>query len=141
MSSTPSTTPRGTSSGSGWAAGGTMFAGVLMVVSGVFAIIEGIVALANDEVYQHIGNYTFKFDLTTWGWIHLVVGVLVLVAGAAILKGSEAGRIAGIALTCLYVIFHFMWLPYQPLWSLIAIAIGVFVVWALCTDVQRTREP
>lgn len=87
MSSTPSTTPRSTSSG--WAAGGTMFAGVLMIVGGVFAIIEGIVAIANDEVYQHIGNYTFKFDLTTWGWIHLIVGILVLVAGAAILKGSR----------------------------------------------------
>ncbi|MFE5536196.1 hypothetical protein [Streptomyces sp. NPDC056492] len=140
MSSTPSGmtgsgTPTGT--GSAWAAGGTVFAGVLMIVSGIFGIIEGIVALANDEVYTHLGNYTFKFDLTAWGWIHLIIGILVLGAGAAILKGSEAGRIAGIALTCLYVIVHFMWLPYQPLWSIVAILVGVFVIWALCTDRSR----
>ncbi|MEV0411410.1 hypothetical protein AB0I68_11555 [Streptomyces sp. NPDC050448] len=135
MSSTPSSTS------SAWASGGTTFAGVVMIVTGVFGIIEGIVAIANDQVYQHIGNYTFKFDLTTWGWIHLIVGILVVGAGAAILKGLEAGRIAGIALTSLYVILHFMWLPYQPLWSIIAIGIGVFVIWALCTDVPRTRTP
>ncbi len=118
-----------------------MFAGVLMVVSGVFGILEGIVAVANDEVYQRFGDYTFRFDLTAWGWIHIIVGVLVLGAGAAILKGSEAGRIAGIVLTCLYVILHFMWLPYQPLWSIIAIGIGVFVIWALCTDVPHKTKP
>ncbi|MEV0990362.1 hypothetical protein [Streptomyces sp. NPDC049949] len=138
MSSTPSSTPSSTSSG--WAAGGTMFAGVVMVVTGVFAIIEGIVAIANDEVYQRIGAYTFKFDLTTWGWIHLIVGILVVAAGAAILKGWEAGRYAGIVLTSLYVILHFMWLPYQPLWSIIAIGLGVFVIWALCTDVPRAAK-
>ncbi|MCX4631746.1 hypothetical protein AB0C90_09910 [Streptomyces sp. NPDC048550] len=112
-----------------------------MIVTGIFGIIEGIVAIANDEVYQRVGNYTFKFDLTAWGWIHLIVGILVVCAGAAILKGWEAGRYAGIALTSLYVILHFMWLPYQPLWSIIAIAIGVFVIWALCTDVPRTAKP
>ncbi|MFF3859778.1 hypothetical protein [Streptomyces sp. NPDC002209] len=139
MSSTPSTTPSATSRA--WASGGTTFAGVVMIITGIFGIIEGIVAIANDEVYQRIGNYTFKFDLTAWGWIHLIVGILVVGAGAAILKGWEAGRIAGIALTSLYVILHFMWLPYQPLWSIIAIAIGVFVIWALCTDVPRTAKP
>lgn len=131
MSSTPSSTS------SAWAAGGTTFAGVLMIVTGVFGIIEGIVAIAKDEVYTHIGNYVFKFDLTTWGWIHLIVGILVVGAGAAILKDLEAGRIAGIVLTCLYVIAHFMWLPYQPFWSIIAIGIGVFIIWALCTYTPR----
>ncbi|MFI6143909.1 hypothetical protein [Streptomyces sp. NPDC051109] len=130
-----------TRTNSAWAAGGTTFAGVLMIVSGIFGIIEGIVALAKDEVSQRVGDYTFKFDLTTWGWIHLIVGILVLLAGAAILKGMEAGRIAGIALACLYVIAQFMWLPYQPLWSIIAIGIGVFVIWALCTDVPRQARP
>ncbi|WP_030159037.1 DUF7144 family membrane protein [Streptomyces sp. NRRL S-244] len=141
MTSTPSGsgTPTGTSSG--WAAGGTTFAGVLMIVGGVFAIIEGIVAIAKDEVSQQVGDYTFKFDLTAWGWIHLIIGILVLLAGAAILKGMEAGRIAGIALTCLYVIAHFMWLPYQPFWSIVAIGIGVFIIWALCTDTPRQARP
>ncbi|KOU15842.1 membrane protein [Streptomyces sp. WM6372] len=141
MTSTPSGSGSPTGTGSAWAAGGTTFAGVLMIVSGIFGIIEGIVAIAKDEVSQRVGDYTFKFDLTTWGWIHLIIGILVLLAGAAILKGMEAGRIAGIALTCLYVIAQFMWLPYQPLWSIIAIGVGVFVIWALCTDTPRQARP
>ncbi|MET9963442.1 hypothetical protein ABZ128_30965 [Streptomyces sp. NPDC006326] len=141
MSGTPSTAPRTTpssSSGSNgrnaWAAGGTMFAGVLMIVNGIFGIFEGIAGIAHNHVYARVDHYVFKFNLTTWGWIHLIVGLLVAIAGAAILKGSTAGRIVGIALAALSVIAHFMWLPYQPVWSLIAIAIGVFVIWALCTD-------
>jgi hypothetical protein len=117
-----------------WAAGGTAFAGALMTVSGVFTIIEGISAIAKDDVYAHLGSYTFKFDLTAWGWIHLVLGVLLLIVGIGVLRGAEWGRVAGIVLACLSIVFHFMWLPYQPLWSLIAIAVAVFVVWALCTD-------
>ncbi|MET9882086.1 hypothetical protein ABZZ20_02815 [Streptomyces sp. NPDC006430] len=135
MSSTPGTTP----SSSAWATGGTMFAGVLMLVVGIFGIFEGIAGIAEDEVYTRVGNYTFEFDLTAWGWIHLIVGILVVVTGAAILKGAKAGRIAGIVLAALSVIAHFMWLPYQPLWSIIAIGIGVFVIWALCNDVPDTE--
>ncbi|MGW1769302.1 DUF7144 family membrane protein [Streptomyces sp. NPDC002073] len=120
--------------GSAWAEGGSVFAGVMLAVSSVFTILEGIIALAKDDVYTRIGDYTFEFDLTTWGWIHLVLGVLLLITGLAILKGSEWGRWAGIAFASLSVVAHFLWLPYQPLWSLIAIAIAVFVIWALSTD-------
>ncbi|MFF5444445.1 hypothetical protein [Streptomyces sp. NPDC012888] len=117
-----------------WAAGGTMFAAVLMIITGIFQIFEGIAALAEDDVVFRVRGYTFQFDLTTWGWIHLILGILVLVVGIAILKGTTWGRALGIALTGLMIIFHFLWLPYQPFWSLIAIAIGVFIIWALCTD-------
>ncbi|QES48449.1 hypothetical protein DEJ50_12105 [Streptomyces venezuelae] len=117
-----------------WAAGGTLFAGVLLTVMGVFAIFEGIAGIAEDEVYQRVGDYVFKADLTTWGWIHLILGILVLITGFAILKGAEWGRITGIVLAALSAIAHFLWLPYQPIWALIAIAIAVFIIWALCTN-------
>ncbi len=117
-----------------WATGGTVFAGVLMLVSGILGILEGIAGIAKDDVYARIGDYVYKFNLTTWGWIHLVLGILVAVAGFGILKGAAWAKACGIALASLSVILHFMWLPYQPIWALIAIAIGVFVIWALCTD-------
>ncbi|MEU9148378.1 hypothetical protein [Streptomyces sp. NPDC048349] len=126
------TPPPGTASA--WAAGGAMFAAVLMMINGMFAIFEGIAALAKDDVLWRVRTYTFKFDLTAWGWIHLIVGIVVLIVGIAILKGTTWGRALGIALTGLMIVLHFLWLPYQPLWSLIAIAIGVFVIWALCVD-------
>ncbi|MFD9338736.1 hypothetical protein ACFWBF_30755 [Streptomyces sp. NPDC060028] len=134
--SPPPSAPVGARSPSAWATGGTTFAGVLMAVMGVFSIFEGIVALAKDDVYVPIGDYTFKFDLTAWGWIHLILGIVVVAVGVGILKGAEWGRVAGIVLAALSVLLHFLWLPYQPLWALIAIAIGVFVIWALCTDRQ-----
>ncbi|MHC6626607.1 DUF7144 family membrane protein [Streptomyces globosus] len=141
MSTTPTHTPAGRPGGTGdWATGGTVFAGVLLGVIGVLAIFEGIAAIAEDEVYQRIGDYVFKLDLTAWGWIHLILGILALAAGLALLKnGALWARIAGIALACLSLIAHFLWLPYQPWWSIIAIAIAIFVIWALCHDPHDPR--
>ncbi|GAA3128318.1 hypothetical protein GCM10010449_56980 [Streptomyces rectiviolaceus] len=123
--------PRGESL---WASGGTMFAGVLMLVYGILGILEGIAGIAKDDVYARIGDYVYKFNLTTWGWIHLVLGILIAVTGYGILKGATWGKAGGVALASLAVVVHFMWLPYQPIWALISIAIGIFVIWALCTD-------
>ena len=97
---TPGTSPsygRGTGPGDGsnpWAAGGVMFAGVLLMVDGVLAVIKGIAGIASDDVYARISDYTFKFDVTAWGWIHLVLGVVLLViVGWGILKGAGWARV------------------------------------------------
>ncbi|MEU6877463.1 hypothetical protein [Streptomyces sp. NPDC046712] len=123
-----------TGSGAAWASGGTMFAGVLMLVIGVMDILQGIVAIAEDDVYTRVGDYIFKFDLTSWGWIHLCLGIVVAIAGAGILMGTGWGRIAGIALASLNVIAQFLFLPYHPWWALFSMAISIFVIWALATD-------
>lgn len=117
-----------------WAAGGVMFAGVLLMVDGVMGVIKGIAGIASDEVYARISNYTFKFDVTAWGWIHLVLGVVLLVVGWGILKGAGWAKATGVVLAALNMIANFMWLPYQPIWAIISIAIDAFVIWALCTD-------
>ncbi|MCX4535350.1 hypothetical protein OHA79_16770 [Streptomyces sp. NBC_00841] len=117
-----------------WAVGGVMFAGVLLMVDGVMGVIKGIAGIASDEVYARISNYTFKFDVTAWGWIHLVLGVVLLVVGWGILKGAGWAKATGVVLAALNMIANFMWLPYQPIWAIISIAIDAFVIWALCTD-------
>ncbi len=124
----------GSDGGSAWAAGGTMFAGVLMGVAGIVGALQGIAAIAEDDVYTRIGDYVFSFDLTTWGWIHLFLGIVVAVAGFGILKNQDWARGAGIGLAALFVVEYFLFLPYAPVWSVIAIAMGVFVIWALATD-------
>ncbi|MFG2651743.1 hypothetical protein [Streptomyces sp. NPDC048436] len=131
MSSSGANNPRAASP---WATGGAMFAGVLMLVSGILSVLEGIAGIAKDDVYARIGDYVYKFNLTTWGWIHLILGILVAITGYGILKGASWAKACGVALASLSVVLHFMWLPYQPIWALIAIAIGIFVIWALCTD-------
>ncbi|MFD7440006.1 hypothetical protein [Streptomyces sp. NPDC059909] len=123
-----------TSAGPGWAAGGTLFAGVLMLVMGVVDIIEGIAAIAEDDVYTRIGDYVFSFNLTGWGWIHLILGIILVVTGWGILKAAEWAKVTGIALAALNIVAQFIFLPYQPVWAVAAMAISVFVIWALATD-------
>jgi hypothetical protein len=117
-----------------WAAGGTMFAGVLLLVDGALGVIKGIAGIASDDVYTRIGNYTFEFDVTAWGWIHLVLGIVLGVVGWGILRGALWARATGVAIAAINLIVNFVWLPYQPVWAIISIAIDTFVIWALCTD-------
>ncbi|QNS05363.1 DUF7144 family membrane protein [Streptomyces xanthii] len=123
-----------------WAAGGAVFAGVLMMTSGILGVLNGIAGIAQDDVYGRVGDYVYEFSLTTWGWIHLVIGVLVAVTGWGVLKGADWARGVGIGLAVLYVIEYFLFLPYAPVWSVIAIGIGVFVIWALAQEPARARK-
>ncbi|MET9529919.1 MULTISPECIES: hypothetical protein [unclassified Streptomyces] len=136
---TPRHTQPGRGSDSTWASGGTLFAGVLLFVDGVLAVLNGIVGIAKDNVYAHVGHYTYQFNLTAWGWIHLAIGVLLILTGLGILKGAPWARWLGVAMATISVVANFMWLPYQPIWAFIAIGIGVFVIWSLLTD--HTRSP
>jgi hypothetical protein len=117
-----------------WAAGGTIFAGMMLVIAGVLAILEGIVGIAKDAVYVVTrGDYTYKFDVTAWGWIHLILGVIAVAVGYGLLSGAPWARYAGILIAGLSMIANFMFLPYQPIWSIIMIAIDTFIIWALAT--------
>ncbi|WP_329447429.1 hypothetical protein OG906_31365 [Streptomyces sp. NBC_01426] len=120
--------------GGGYTGSGVMFAGVLLFVDGVLAVLNGIGALANDEVFARVGSYIYRFDLTAWGWIHLILGVILLVAGVGILKGAAWARALGVGLAALSIIVNFLWLPYQPLWAIIVIAIDIFIIWALLKE-------
>ncbi|GAA4323153.1 hypothetical protein GCM10023086_48760 [Streptomyces venetus] len=125
----PDRTPGGT--GDPRAAGGLALGGTLMVVYGLFGVLQGIAAIANDEVYTSFGDYVFTFDLTAWGWIHLVVGVLVAAAGFGLFSGATWARVAGAFVVGLALIANFVWLPYQPFWSIIMIVTGLFVLWSV----------
>lgn len=120
-----------------WAAGGTMFAGVLLLVTGVFGMLAGISGIGGDDVYGAVGEYTFKFDVNTWGWIHLILGVIVALAGIGILQGLAWASMVGIVLAVLVMVANFMWLPYQPIWAIIDIAIAAFVIWSLSHSLSR----
>lgn len=115
------------------ATGLTEFAGIVMIVAGAFHVINGIVAVLANEFYVSTPNYVFKFDATRWGWIHLLLGLLVLVAGFAVLAGQAWGRVTGIVAAGLSAIANFAFVPYYPFWSLTIIALDVIVIWALAT--------
>ncbi|MDX3575687.1 MULTISPECIES: hypothetical protein [unclassified Streptomyces] len=118
------------------AAGGVVFGGVLMFVSGVLAVFQGIAAIAEDDVYSRVGSYVYEMNLTGWGWVLLIVGIVATATGWALLMGvekAEWARISGIVLASLSLILQFLFLPYAPVWAVIQIAIDVFVIWALAS--------
>ncbi|GAA2741229.1 DUF7144 family membrane protein [Kitasatospora cinereorecta] len=134
---TPPPSPRPTaappSSGqSEWVPGLVLFAGVVMMINGILELFQGIMAIANDDVFVSTHRYVFRFDLTGWGWIHLIIGLLVAVVGFGLMRGATWARIAGIFVVSLSIISSFLWLPYYPFWSLIVVALDSFVIWALC---------
>ncbi len=117
----------------------TTFAGVLLTMVSVFQIIQGISAIANDNLYVRGLNYTFELDVTAWGWIHLVIGLVGLGTGIGILMGQTWGRILGILIAGLSTVSNFLFLPYYPFWSLAVIALDVVVIWALCSQIADER--
>ncbi|GAA3150658.1 hypothetical protein GCM10017687_80330 [Streptomyces echinatus] len=113
--------------------GGITFAGVLMVCGGVLGILQGIAAVAGDDVYFRIGAYIYKMSLTGWGTLHIILGALVLLTGVGLLMDMAWARIVGLFLVALSLIAQFLFLPYAPVWSLVLMAIDIFVIWALAT--------
>lgn len=113
------------------AVGWTWFAAIMMMLLGAFWVIAGLVAILEDEFFVATPNYLFKFDVTTWGWIHLLLGVVVELAGFALLMGRAWARTIGVVLAGISALVGFAWLPWYPIWGIIFITSAVFVIWAL----------
>jgi hypothetical protein len=120
-----------TPSHSGTAVGFTVFASVMMVMIGIFQALAGVVALVNDEFFVVGQEYVFTFDVTTWGWVHLLLGILIGTAGAFLFTGAVWARTVGVVVAVISAIVNFVWLPWYPIWAVIMITIDVFVIWAL----------
>lgn len=116
---------------SGWAVGWTFFAGTMMIVIGSFHAIAGLVGIFDDNFYVRTRGYIFQWDTTQWGWIHLIVGIVVFLAGCYLFTGSVLARIIGVAMAVVSALVGFAWLPWYPVWGVVMIAIAVSVIWAL----------
>ncbi len=113
------------------AVGFAFFAASLLIMVGAFQAIQAVIALANDSFYVVGAEYVFQFDLTTWGWIHLGLGALLIVVGIFLLRGASWARWTAVGLAGLSALANFMWLPYYPLWAALVIALDVAIIWAL----------
>ena len=110
---------------------GVMFAATLMIVGGILQVFQGISAIANDEFFVTLPNYVVTLDVSTWGWIHLVFGALVILAGFSLFSGSRVAAIFALVLAMLSAIANFGFIPYYPVWALFIIAVDVFIIWAI----------
>jgi hypothetical protein len=123
------------------AVGWTLFAAVTMVLVGFWWILAGIVGLANSDFYVVTRNYLLRFDNTTWGWIHLVVGVLVALAGLWLFSGTTMARVGAVAMAFISALVGFSWIPWYPFWAILIVTASFFILWVLMTHGRDAKEP
>lgn len=116
---------------SGWALGGVAFAASVLTLIGLFQIIAGLVAIVDDEFYVVARNYTFDLDTSAWGWVHLLLGLLLVFTGLALFARRAWAGVAALVLAMLSAVENFFFIPYYPFWSIVLIALDVWVIWAL----------
>ena len=116
---------------SGLAVGITVSAAVILILAGVLHAMQGVVGLANNEFYVTTQNWIFKFDSTTWGWVHILVGLIAIGTGIGLFYGAVWARTVGVIVAAVSVFANFVWLPYYPVWAILIIAFDFFVIWAL----------
>lgn len=127
----PRETPQEYHEPNAWAVGWIVFAAVMMVMIGSFHVIAGLVAIFDDDFFTQVREYVFDFSADTWGWIHLILGIVLIVAGAALFTANVAARTVGVILAVLSALVAFTWLPYYPIWAIVMVAVAVSVIWAL----------
>ena len=125
---------------SGWAVGWTLFAGVMMVLLGIWWMMAGLVAIVDDDFYVVTQDYIFQFSTSTWGWIHLILGGVVLVSGFGLYSGNVLARTVGVIIAALSGLIAFAWLPWYPVWAVIFIAVSIAVIWSLTAHGRDITE-
>ncbi len=116
---------------SGWAISGIWFAASMMLLIGTFQILGGIAQIAHDDFFAVGHHYAFAVNVTAWGWFDVVFGIIILLAGLALFAGRPWAAITALILAVLSAVNNFLFIAYYPWWSLLAIALDIWVIWAL----------
>jgi hypothetical protein len=110
-----------------------MFAGVLAAIMGTMNLIYGLLMLFNTEFVALTEEGLFYVDVTAWAWLLVIFGAVQIGAAIGILTGQTWARLVGIAWASLIVVGNMFFLPGYPFWSLLIIALGVLIIWALAS--------
>jgi hypothetical protein len=125
---------------SAWA-GWVVFAGVMLITLGAFQIVEGLVALFDDGFYAVTSSgLVVDVDYNTWGWIHLAIGVIGVLAGLGLLAGNMVARVVGVGIALLSALANLVFISAYPLWSVIMITIDVIVIFAIIVHGREVRS-
>jgi hypothetical protein len=133
------TMPEAETGRTGWT-GWIAFAGVMMIIAGGLNALYGLIAAVNDEWVVWTNRASLYLDLSQWGWVHLIVGLVMLLAGIGVFSGNFLARTIGVIVAAVSLIANFLFLPAYPLWSLIVITIDVLVIWALTVHGREMRQ-
>jgi hypothetical protein len=133
-------TSRDTTEISPWAVSFLIMAAALMVIGGIFHFIEGFAALLNDDFFVVVRGYAFDMDITTWGWIHMIGGIVVALAGIALLSGALWARIVAVLVVMVSAIINFLTIPYYPVWAMIMLVVDGGILWAILAHGRDLSE-
>lgn len=117
----------------GIAEGVSIAAACMLIILSAVSILQGISAVAHDDLYVVGVEYVYEFDTTAWGWIHIVLGIIALLCGIGLVTGATWARYASVVIAGLVIIANFLSLPYYPAWSIVVIALSVVVIWGVTT--------
>jgi hypothetical protein len=123
-----------------WAGGLTLFAGIILLMQGIFGFLQGFSALRKDDVFANPPKYLYEFDLTTWGWVHIIISVVAIVIGGAVLTLRTWGLIGGIVIAVITAVANFLFIPRSTVSSVLMVGLSVAVVWAFAEVIRETRE-
>jgi hypothetical protein len=123
----------------GWT-GWIAFAGVMMVITGGLNAFYGLVALVNDEWVVWTNRAALTLDISQWGWVHLIVGLAVLLSGIGVFSGNVLARTVGVIAAGVSLIANFVFIPAYPLWAIVVVTIDVLVIWALTAHGSEMRK-
>jgi hypothetical protein len=125
---------------SAWA-GWVVFGGVMLVLLGVFQLIEGLVALFDDGFYLVRENgLVVDVDYNTWGWIHTIIGIVAILVGIGLLAGNMAARVAGVIIAGLSALANLAFISAYPVWSAILITLDVIVIFAIVVHGRELKS-
>jgi hypothetical protein len=125
---------------SGWA-GWVVFAGIMMIMLGAFQVIEGLVALFDQGYYLVApSGLVLSVDYNTWGWAHLIIGVLAVATGIGLIAGNMLARVVGVILAVISAILNLVFIAAYPVWSTIVIAIDVIVIYAIVVHGRELKD-
>ncbi len=122
--------------GEGW----IMFAWIMLLVAGVMGVIDGIVALSRSSFFTTVGAHYVASNLTTWGWIALIIGIVEIVAAFSVIRGGEFGRWAGIIIAAVSMFIWLFWIPIVPFWALFIMFLDMLVIYGLAVYGGQRRE-
>lgn len=123
----------------GWT-GWVAFAGVMMIIGGALNLFYGIIAAVNDDWAVWTNRAVVYLDISQWGWVHIIVGLIVLLSGFGVFTGNILARTVGVVIASISLVVNFFFLPAYPIWSIIVITIDALVIWALTAHGGEMRE-
>jgi hypothetical protein len=124
---------------SGWV-GWVLFAGVILMTTGFFNLLEGFVALFRDNFYvAGPEGLVLSMDFTVWGWLLILSGLLQIFAGYGVMKGRTWARITAIVLVVINALLHMAFMPAYPFWSVIVITLDVLVIYAVAVHGREAQ--